>query len=123
MTNAPERIWLDWPDANRGGIVYNEPPERDTQPGQTEYRRADLCQPKVKPLVWEENASGVWAGSPPAKLSDLVFWVFVQDGSYIHPYSGGKETHPTLEAAKAAAEAHYTAWALDLHKQLFEVTE
>ena len=40
--NAPERVWLDWPDANRGGIVYAEPPERDTQEGQTAYIRADL---------------------------------------------------------------------------------
>ena len=40
--SAPDRIWLDWPDANRGDVVYDEPPERDTQPGQTEYIRADL---------------------------------------------------------------------------------
>ena len=42
--NAPERVWLDWPDANRGGIVYAEPPERDTQEGQTAYIRADLYE-------------------------------------------------------------------------------
>lgn len=42
MTDAPERIWLDWPAANKGDVVYDEPPERDTQPGQTEYVRADL---------------------------------------------------------------------------------
>ena len=42
MGEAPERIWLDWPDANRGDVVYAEPPERDTQPGQTGYVRADL---------------------------------------------------------------------------------
>jgi hypothetical protein len=40
--SAPERIWLDWPGANKGDVVYDEPPERDTQPGQTEYVRADL---------------------------------------------------------------------------------
>ena len=39
---APERIWLDWPDANKGDVVYDEPPERDTQPGQTGYVRADI---------------------------------------------------------------------------------
>ncbi len=39
---APERIWLDWPDANKGDVVYDEPPERDTQHGQTGYIRADL---------------------------------------------------------------------------------
>jgi hypothetical protein len=42
MGDAPERIWLDWPGANRGEPVYDEPPERDTQPGQTGYVRADI---------------------------------------------------------------------------------
>lgn len=39
---GPDRVWLDWPGANRGEIVYDEPPERDTQPGQIGYVRADL---------------------------------------------------------------------------------
>jgi len=39
---GPDRVWLDWPGANRGEVVYDEPPERDTQPGQIEYVRADL---------------------------------------------------------------------------------
>lgn len=43
MSDAPERIWLDWPAANRGDVVYDEPPERETQPGQTCYTRSDLC--------------------------------------------------------------------------------
>jgi hypothetical protein len=44
MSDAPERIWLDWPAANKGDVVYDEPPERDTQPGQTGYIRADLFE-------------------------------------------------------------------------------
>lgn len=39
---APKRIWLDWPAAEQGEPVYDKPPERDTQPGQTEYIRHDL---------------------------------------------------------------------------------
>lgn len=39
---GPGRVWLDWPGANRGEIVYDEPPERDTQPGQIGYVRADI---------------------------------------------------------------------------------
>ena len=53
MTDAPERIWLDWPDANRGGIVYDEPPERDTQPGQTAYLRAEIAAARVDALQAE----------------------------------------------------------------------
>ena len=45
--SAPKRIWLDWPDANRGDVVYDEPPERDTQPGQTEYVRKDASDAAI----------------------------------------------------------------------------
>ena len=44
MSDMPERIWLDWPGANHGEPIYTEPPERDTQAGQTEYVRADIVQ-------------------------------------------------------------------------------
>lgn len=43
MTN-PSMVWLDWPDANRGAIVFDEPPENEYQAGQTRYRRADLAR-------------------------------------------------------------------------------
>ena len=49
MTDMPERIWLDWPGAKHGEPIYTEPPERDTQAGQTEYIRADLALPAVRP--------------------------------------------------------------------------
>jgi hypothetical protein len=52
---APDFIWLDWPDANRGDVVYDEPPERDTQPGQTAYVRRDPAVltklPEVQALI------------------------------------------------------------------------
>lgn len=31
---APERIWLDWPGANKGDPVFDEPPEHYLQAGQ-----------------------------------------------------------------------------------------
>ncbi len=125
MTNAPERIWLDWPDANRGGIVYNEPPERDTQPGQTEYIRADLCQPKVKPLVWVDRGYE-WAWWADTVFGKGAYQIRCEDGiGYLLDLDGVTlvDPHGTLEAAQAAAQADYTARilaALDLHKQLFE---
>lgn len=42
MSEAPERVWLDWPGANRGEPVYDEPPENENQAGQIGYIRADL---------------------------------------------------------------------------------
>lgn len=51
MTDAPKRIWLDWPAANKGDPVYDEPPERDTQPGQTEYIRADVARAEAEAMV------------------------------------------------------------------------
>ena len=51
MSEAPERIWLDWPGARHGEPFYTEPPETDTQAGQTEYIRADIAcaLPAVQP--------------------------------------------------------------------------
>ena len=34
---SPKRIWLDWPGANKGDPVFDEPPEHDMQAGQTPY--------------------------------------------------------------------------------------
>ncbi len=93
-------------------------------------RRADLCQPKVKPLVWVEatgrdNPAMIEAKTAAGKYEILqdptsgwLFDVWFYGETEFHIGSFADD-----EAAKAAAEAHYTAWALDLHKQLFEVTE
>ena len=55
MSDTPERIWLDWPGANRGEPVYNEPPERDTQAGQTGYIRMDIAQAQIDAAVKAER--------------------------------------------------------------------
>ena len=44
MTEAPKQIWLDWPNANRGEPVFDEPPEHHGQAAQTKYVRADIAQ-------------------------------------------------------------------------------
>jgi hypothetical protein len=41
MTAPPDRIWLDWPEANRGEPVFDHPPENSFQAAQTCYIRAD----------------------------------------------------------------------------------
>jgi len=64
--SAPERIWLDWPDANRGDVVYDEPPERDTQPGQTEYIRKDASDAAIAAA----RAEGVREGMLKAGVMD-----------------------------------------------------
>lgn len=64
MSDAPKRVWLDWPAANRGDVVYDEPPERDTQPGQTEYVRADLVNDAMRAgyelAAAKAREMGVW---------------------------------------------------------------
>lgn len=52
---APDRIWLDWLKANRSGHVYDEPPERPTQPGQTGYTRTDLIPAMIEAAVAKER--------------------------------------------------------------------
>jgi hypothetical protein len=66
MTDAPERIWrvapyipqhfnhglASWADKNHAGE------------GATEYIRADLAKPKVKPLVWVELRNHALGAGP-----------------------------------------------------------
>lgn len=81
MTDAPERIWLDWPAANKGDPVYDEPPERDTQPGQTEYIRADAARAEAEAMVRAEREA--WTD----KTLDLVL-----DGSVWSEPDGTRAT-------------------------------
>jgi hypothetical protein len=54
--NAPERVWLDWPGANKGEPVFDEPPETETQAAQTKYVRADVAEAAVAAAVQAERA-------------------------------------------------------------------
>lgn len=64
----------------------------------------------VKPLVWASDLHGRWIGEPPVKLGTLAFWVFgTPSGGFERHTESGKQLYPTLEAAKAAAQADYAA--------------
>lgn len=64
----------------------------------------------VRPLVWEESVKGRWIGTPVVKLGDLAFWVFHrEDGTFMRATKDGGKQYPTLDAAKAAAQADYEA--------------
>jgi hypothetical protein len=63
---------------------------------------------RVKPLEWEESLKGRWIGTPDSKLGDLAFWIFRHhDGTLKRATKEGWQFYPTLEAAKAAAQADY----------------
>lgn len=65
---------------------------------------------RVKPLVWEESLKDRWIGTPDSKLGDLAFWIFRHhDGTLKHATKEGWQFYPTLDAAKAAAQADYEA--------------
>lgn len=61
--DAPKRIWLDWPGANRGDPVFDEPPEHDMQAGQTPYILATpealAASPEVAKLIADAEARGM----------------------------------------------------------------
>lgn len=102
MTNAPERICAscDTPLAQKKSGKWHE------YPYGTEYIRADLARPRVKPLVWyptedicdevrAQNYAGIWTVFKGA--TDM--WV-LDTGEFV-------SEHDTLDAAKAAAQADY----------------
>lgn len=63
---------------------------------------------KVKPLEWEESLRDRWIGTPVVKLGELAFWIFRHhDGTFKRATKDGWQYFPTLEAAKAAAQADY----------------
>ncbi len=110
---APDRIWLDWPAANKGDVVYDEPPERDTQPGQTEYIRADLVMPSVNAGL--KNMSD-WSGLPDVYVtgakSDGIVW---QIEACSVPMAIGPEVrlvHATRHCSPAVLAADETVLAM-----------
>jgi hypothetical protein len=72
--------------------------------------RDELLRALCKRLVWEQSIAGRWIGTPPVKLGDLAFWIFMRHNGYIrHVVNQGTLVYPSLAAAKAAAEADYRA--------------
>lgn len=59
MSEAPERIWHFTDDAAQYESVSDT-----ALPDHTEYIRADLAKPSVKPLVWR-NWGGEWDANNP----------------------------------------------------------
>lgn len=65
---------------------------------------------KVKALEWENSVNGRWIGTPPIKIANMAFWVFsCSEGFKRMTGDGPPMYYPTLEAAKAAAQADYEA--------------
>jgi len=108
MTNAPERIGLvpdglgNWALAHKG--------EADIA---VHYTRADLCQPKAKPLVWDEWDGGMTVAKTP------IGKYFLDQNFRLSLPTGPSRRYETEINAKAAAQNHYDS----IRKQLFEVTE
>ena len=57
VTNAPERIWLHWPAANRAYVAYDEPPSPDAPDGSTAFIRADLVYDEMEHAKMDHAAA------------------------------------------------------------------
>jgi hypothetical protein len=119
MTDAPERIWAGNWLADVGETSVWDIGEWRDEPWQTvdavEYVRADLATPapavKVKALVWTECNSGNFKQGHCFTARSMVDFAPIA----VHKKADGwwlnKDctTYPTMEAAKAAAQADYEA--------------
>lgn len=115
---APERIWADF-DIFHSQVATFYCQDAPYENG-TEYVRADLAavpaQVRVKPLVWEVFQSK-YEGRQHYGRGVFSHWYGVvrqKSGAWncFHFIDGQRVdlgTHPTLEAAKAAAQADYEA--------------
>jgi len=120
MTGALKRIWAkpshdSW---DQCGHWY-----RDNKGGGTEYIRADLARPRVKPLVWSgtdflskaQSSPGVWYHV--CHMSNgrwkVKLWMkgapspHFGDGSYEVPHPGAHVYHDSPTAGRAAAQADH----------------
>ena len=112
---APERIYMKPNDMYENEWAHPIDTDQFDEEA-TEYVRADLAavqpaQVRVKPLVWKQEATNAWVA---AHYAIHQYWPH-NNG----PYSGsgylggigavGLGKHPTLDAAKAAAQADYEA--------------
>lgn len=120
MTNAPEQIWAEYeiggeyaPDQSSGRWYSSE----FNGHKETEYIRADIAKPRVKPLVWEE----------PSQENNWIYVARSPWGDYGVHIDGGRhrawlEAHEkpherwlgdddvgSVYEAKAAAQADYEA--------------
>jgi len=106
-SEMPERIWATAPYI--GEYLADPPVGPIDRMYLTEYIRAALSQPMcaaVKPLEWEREEDWRYIGRPPVKLGGYCCWVMLNNGEWRH--RGRPERYDTLEAAKAAANTHYT---------------
>ncbi|KFB11081.1 hypothetical protein [Nitratireductor basaltis] len=76
---------------------------------------------KVKPLEWEVEGGWRHIGRPTARFADFCYWVMHQNRGYVVPTL--KEVRPTLEEAKALAQADYEKRILSALEPAPKVTE
>ena len=43
MSEAPKKLWVEWPKANHLDVAYDEPPVSEHDVAQSAYTRSDLC--------------------------------------------------------------------------------
>lgn len=60
---------------------------------------------RIKPLKWERLSERHWKAAHSLEICDIEYFSF--DAHFTCYLSSGIERHPTLDAAKAACEAHH----------------
>lgn len=120
MTDAPETIWVQF--GRRGELIASNEPEQRPIPEISDafcqYIRADL-PPKVKPLewtvfdawtMWVETSIDKWSIDDIGKDGEEGCVLFKKNGQIVRYFDeDGNDwgMWPSIEAAKAAAQADY----------------
>jgi hypothetical protein len=121
MTNAPERIWVDFRredkkrrPSDKGSSVYIGYAKDGPEDADDEYIRADLLPQlqsietttKVKPLVWEYHPAGKIA-APTIGHSYILDTRKKGTVVSLKGFAHFQRRFDTLDDAKAAAQADY----------------
>ena len=77
MSEAPKKLWVEWPKANHLDVAYDEPPVSEHDMAQSAYTRSDLCITRAEAdamVAAERERAAKWCEGEADKCEDARKW-------------------------------------------------
>lgn len=71
MSDAPERIWVEWPYANKTYSAFTDPPESEYDEAQEAYIRIDLSEAAIAAAKVEGVREGMLKAASVLRTRDF----------------------------------------------------
>lgn len=103
MSEAPKKLWVEWPKANHLDVAYDEPPVSEHDMAQSAYTRSDLCITSA-----EADAMVAAERERCAQLANDQAQVF-RDEAHDQMQLGHREMHKRAKMIASFFDAHASA--------------